>query len=121
MSDKLDKAFVHQRTFMDLLREYDKLPEFPVDLKTKPGQRLIREFMLNMIEELMEASFTLKNKVHRITDDQEFDFQHYKEELGDAFAYFLEICILSDISADDLYEQFQKKNLTVTERLEKGY
>lgn len=120
-SDKLDRAFVHQREFMDILREHDMLPEFPVDLGTKPGQRLIREFMLNTIEELMEASFTLKNKMHRLTDDRVFDRAHYKEELGDAFAYFMEICILSGITADELYDQFVTKNTEVRKRLESGY
>ena len=117
----LDKVFVRQRDFMNLLREHDKLPEFPVDLGTKPGQRLIKEFIFNTIEELAEASFVLKNKMHRLTDDREFDFAHYKEELGDAFAFFIEICILSDITADDLYWQFVKKNTEVAKKLENGY
>lgn len=120
-SDKLDRAFVLQRTFMDMLREHDKLPEFPVDLTTKPGQRLIRETILNLIEELMEASFCLRNKVHRLTDDRTFDRAHYVEELGDAFAFLLEVCVLSGIDANELYDEYSRKNVAVKKRLEDGY
>jgi NTP pyrophosphatase (non-canonical NTP hydrolase) len=121
MADQLDKAFVLQRQFMDLLVEHDKFPEYPVDLTTKPGQRMVREIILNMIEELMEASFCLRNKMHKLTDDREFDFEHYREELGDAFAYFMEVCIVSGISSTDLYEEYHKKNVVVRKRLENGY
>jgi NTP pyrophosphatase (non-canonical NTP hydrolase) len=119
--DRLDSMFEKQHEFMDMLREHDVLPEFPVDLTTKPGQRLIRETLLNMIEELMEASFELRNKVHKITDDRVLNLPHYKEELGDAFAYFIEACILSGFSASDLYEEYSRKNLIVKKRVESGY
>lgn len=121
MSDKLDKIFFKQKEFMDMLLEYDKLPEFPVDLSTKPGQRLIKETVWFLVEELAEASFTLKNRVHKISDDSEVNFDHYKEELIDAFSYLVEIFLLSGISANDLYEEYSRKNLIVKERLLKGY
>lgn len=121
MSDKLEKAFLKQNEFMMMLREHDRLPEFPVDLTTKPGQRLIRETILNLIEELMESSFCLRNKMHRLTDATELDFEHYREELGDAFAYFLEVLILSGINADDLYREYSRKNQIVKKRLDDGY
>lgn len=106
---------------MDMLVEHDRLPEYPVDLTTKPGQRMIKEMMLCLIEELMEASFTLKNRQHKISDDRELDVAHYREELGDAFAYFMEICLLSGISAEDLYEEYSSKNIVVRQRLKQGY
>lgn len=120
-ADKLDKAFMLQRSFMDMLVEHDRLPEYPVDLTTKPGQRMIKEMMLCLIEELMEASFTLKNRQHKISDDRELDVAHYREELGDAFAYFMEICLLSGMSADDLYDEYSSKNIVVRQRLKQGY
>lgn len=121
MSDKLDKVFLKQNEFMSMLREYDKLPEYPVDLTTKPGQRLIKEMMWNLSEELAEASYTLKNRVHKLSDDTEVDYAHYKEELLDAFAYLVEICILSGISANEFYEEYSRKNAIVKKRLEEGY
>lgn len=121
MADKLDKAFALQREFMDMLVEHDKFPEYPVDLTSKLGQRFVKECAFNLIEELMEASFTLKNRQHKLSEDTEVDYAHFKEELGDAFAYFMEICHLCNITADDLYEEFRRKNQIVRRRLQEGY
>lgn len=121
MSDKLEKVFELQTGFMQLLKDHDKMPEWPFDLKTKMGQRAVKEMVWNLVEELAEASFTLKNRMHKMTDDQAVDFEHYKEELGDAFAFFLEICIVSGISANDLFQEYSRKNSIVKERLLNGY
>lgn len=119
--DSLHDSFDRQTKFMNLLKDNDRLPEFPIDITTKQGQRLIKECIFNLTEELFEASYTLKNRMHRLTDDRKIDFDHYKEELGDAFAYFIEVCILSGISAEDLIGEYRRKNQIVRERLEKGY
>lgn len=121
MADKLEKMFLKQREFVDMLVEYDKFPEYPVDLTTKPGQRLAKEVTFNLCEELFEASFTLKNRQHKLSDDTELDFDHYREELGDAFAYFIELCLVSGITADDLYAEYDRKNAIVKKRLIDGY
>jgi NTP pyrophosphatase (non-canonical NTP hydrolase) len=117
----LRAAFRRQQEFMDMLVEHDVLPEYPVDIRTKMGQRLVRENVFNVVDELCEAVATLKNKVHRLTDDQQIDVAHYREELGDAFAYFMEVCILSGIFAEDLYAEFCRKNAIVKQRLREGY
>lgn len=117
----LADAFRRQEEFMKLLKKKKKMGKWPVDLKTKKGQKVVKEVLFCMIEELMEASFTLKNKAHRITDDKKVDFKHYREELGDAFAFFMEVCIFSGISARDLVSEFERKNAIVKKRLEDGY
>jgi hypothetical protein len=120
-NDMLRDSFNRQAVFMELLREADRMPEWPVDMTSKAGQRLVRETTLNMIEELMEAIFTLRNKMHRITDVRVLDFEHYVEELGDAYAFFIEICHLSGISPEMLHTEYCRKNAVVKERLVKGY
>lgn len=119
--DRLEDMFERQTAFMEELRRNDKLPEWPVDLTTKPGQRLIKETIFNTIEELAEASFTLKNRMHKLSDDRTLDIDHYKEELGDALAYFLEIVILSGFTAKELHEEYKRKNQVVFDRLRNGY
>jgi NTP pyrophosphatase (non-canonical NTP hydrolase) len=119
--DRLAVMFSRQREFMDMLKDADKMPEYPVDMTSKPGQRLIKETTFNLIEELFEACYTLKNRMHRLTDARVFDFEHYREELGDAFAYFMEVCLLSGISDQDICDEFLKKNAIVKERLRRGY
>lgn len=121
MADKLDKAFLRQKEFMDMLVEHDKFPEYPVDLTSKPGQRFVKECAFNMIEEIMEASFTLKNRQHKLSEDTVVDFEHFLEELGDAFAYFIEICHLCGITPDALYNEYVRKNQIVRKRLAEGY
>jgi hypothetical protein len=117
VADKLDKAFMFQREFMDMLVEHDRLPEYPVDLSTKNGQRLIKEYVWNAVAELAEASQTLRNRNHVIKDVPELDFAHYLEELGDAFAFFMEICILSNISPETLYDEYLRKNKIVRQKM----
>lgn len=119
--DKLDDIFSRQTEFMELLRQNDRLPEWPLDLTSKPGQRLIREVILNLIEELMEAVFTLRNKMHRMTDVRVFDEEHYREELSDALAFFVEVCVMSGIAPDELHAEYARKNAVVRERLLRGY
>ncbi len=119
--DMLEESFLRQIEFMDMLKEHDKMPEFPVDMTTKPGQRLVKETIFNMFEEMFEASYTLKNRMHRLTDDKTIDMAHFLEEIGDAYAYFMEICALAGIGPHKLYEEFKRKNAIVKERLNKGY
>lgn len=119
--DKLEKCFERQTAFMEELRLNDVLPEWPVDMTTKPGQRIIKEMISNAIYELAEATAVLKNKMHRLSDDKTLDIDHYKEELGDAFAYLLEVCILSGFTANDLYKEYRRKNEIVFDRLKNGY
>lgn len=121
-SCRLEEIFELQTRFMERLREHDRLPEWPVDLTSKPGQRLIKEMIFNAIEELCEASFTLKNRFHKLQDDRKLDIDHYKEELmADAFAFLVEVCVLSGFTAKELFAEYKRKNAVVTERLERGY
>ncbi|MBV9125628.1 MAG: hypothetical protein JO112_19945 [Planctomycetes bacterium] len=120
-ADMLEKIFTLQRTFMDMLVEHDKFPEYPVDLTTKPGQRFFKETAFNMVEELMEASFTLKNRMHKLSEDSAVDWEHFREELADTFAYFVELMIIAGISANDIYNEYVRKNFIVRERVKNGY
>lgn len=106
---------------MQLLKDADKMPEWPIDITSKFGQRQIKEIVWNMVEEMAEASFILKNRSHRFTDHTDVDFEHFKEELGDALAYFMEICIMAGISADEMYEEYCRKNALVKKRARDGY
>lgn len=119
--DRLCDMFDRQESFMRILVQADKMPEYPIDLTSKYGQRQIKEMTWNLVEELAEAMFTLKNRMHRFTDHQDVDFEHFREELGDALAYFLEICIFSDISPQELYDEYCRKNAIVKRRAQEGY
>jgi hypothetical protein len=119
--DRLEEMFRRQKELMNDLILADKLPEAPVDISSKQGQRQLKELFNAMMEELFEASYTLKNRPHRITDHREVDFPHFKEELADALAYFIEVLVFADIGPDELFEEFCKKNATVRGRVADGY
>jgi len=120
-TDLWKDMFYRQEGNMQILEERDVLPPWPIDLTTKQGQRMIKEIVSDCHNELWEATYTLKNKIHKVTDDREFDRSHYVEELGDTLAYFMEICILSGISPQEMYNEFCRKNRVVKERFESGY
>lgn len=119
--DRLDEMFRRQKVLMDELILNDKLPEAPVDITSKHGQRQIKELVFAMIEELTEGTYILKNRVHRFTDHTDVDFAHFKEELGDALAYFIEICIFAGINPNELYNEYCTKNAVVLKRIKDGY
>ena len=119
--DRLDEMFKRQKQLMDMLILADKLPEAPIDISSKHGQRQIKELTWAMVEEMAEASYILKNRAHRFTDHTDVDFGHFKEELGDALAYFIEICIFAGISPTELFDEYCVKNAVVKKRVKDGY
>jgi hypothetical protein len=119
--DRLDEVFARQRALMDRLIAADKLPEYPIDITSKYGQRQIRELTWALVEEMAEAVILLKNHVHHFTDRTDVDFLHFREELGDALAYFVEICVFAGIGPSELFDEYCKKNQVVQERVRTGY
>lgn len=119
--DSLVDIFRRQKEFMDMLVMADKLPEYPIDITTKHGQRMLKEINGELVGELYEAMYILKNKSHRFTDHTDVDFEHFREELGDALAYFVEICAMAGITPEELYAEYCRKNAFVKKRAKDGY
>lgn len=119
--DRWSEMFARQKNLMQKLIDADKLPEHPIDITSKHGQRQIKELTFAMIEEMTEGTYILKNRPHRFTDHQDVDFEHFREELGDALAYFIEICIFAGISEEELFAEYCRKNAIVQKRIEEGY
>jgi NTP pyrophosphatase (non-canonical NTP hydrolase) len=119
--DMLEQIFQKQAELMDKLIMADKLPEAPIDVTSKHGQRLIKELIWAQVEEMAEASFILKNRTHRFTDHTDVDFEHFTEELADSLAYFIEICIFVGIGPRDLFQKYAAKNAVVQKRVKDGY
>jgi len=113
--DWLENIFTRQRELMVKYHEIEKsndlllYEKIPVDLHDRHGQARMRELIRRCVEELIEASHTLKNSPwkcsHVLTDEE-----HFYEELSDAFHFFLEICIAVGMNAEDLYRLYFKKS-----------
>lgn len=111
-----------QKEFMDLLVEKRNFPQFPVDMASKPGQKLIKDIMYDCMGELFEAGVLLKNsKQHRKTEIEEFDRASYIEELCDCLKFWSEILILSGISAEEFIKTFEQKTQINNDRINGNY
>jgi predicted house-cleaning noncanonical NTP pyrophosphatase (MazG superfamily) len=120
--DKLQEMWNQQEKFMELLQSRRGFPEFPLDMKSKTGQKFLKGITHECMHELFEANLLLKNsKDHRATDVKEFNREDYIEELVDALHYFFEIAICSGVTMDELHEAYMKKGRININRIENGY
>jgi len=125
MSDKLDKMFKMQEAFMRTLQDrdgIDAMPDWPLDITKKSSQKLCKSLAHDSMSELFEAVQHLKNsKPHRVTEVTEFNYEEFKEELVDAFKYFLEILIFVGVTPDEFFESYCKKDDVIHRRVREGY
>ena len=122
MTDKLQTMFDQQKAFMRLLVEKRNFPSFPVDIKSKEGQKFLKSITHDCMGELFEANQHLKNsKGHRATEITDIDREAYIEELVDSLHFFFEIVILSGISIDEMYEAYMNKGDVNVDRIVGGY
>ena len=115
MSDKLDLIFSRQRELMEKYHEIEKAngllqtEDVPVNIHDAAGQARLKDFAWRVTEELGEAMNTLKNKPWKqsqmLTDET-----HYLEEIADAFHFFIELCILSGLDAQSLFDIYFDKS-----------
>lgn len=95
-------------------------PRFYGELNNPLVQAKLRESAGYMIEELYEAINHLKNKPwkksFRDTDEQKF-----KEEVADAWHFFLEFHIFAGLSPEEIFRQYFMKTLINIERQNGGY
>ncbi|MDE2098833.1 MAG: hypothetical protein KGL39_16390 [Patescibacteria group bacterium] len=83
--------------------------DIPVDLNSAKGQARLKDFAWRVTEELGEAMNCLKNKPWK-QSQMLTDIDHYLEEIADAFHFFVELCILSGIDAEKLYDLYFRKS-----------
>jgi hypothetical protein len=69
----------------------------------------IKDLAFRAIEELTEATNTLKNKQWK-QSEVPTDRVHFYEELGDALHFFIELCITAGMTADDLARIYHRKH-----------
>lgn len=134
MANILPQLFKKQKDLLNYYMAIEGLPQYPVDYSTKPGQRLIKDFMYRMQAELCEAfdelifanEYAGKNNPAQALDH----IRNYNIEIADAFHFFLEILLylgkektISDLLdillQDERYTRY--KNLVNEERPFKSF
>lgn len=109
MTDKLDLIFQKQ---IDLQKELGALPE-PWD--TQYIKDMILASMDELTEILRETPWKPWKKV------QFLNKQKYKEEVVDLFHFFINLCIVAEIDATELFYAYQAKNIKNHERKREDY
>ena len=69
----------------------------------------IKDVAYRCIEELTEATNTLKNKPWK-QSEVPTDTTHFYEELADALHFFIELCITAGLDAEDLALMYHRKH-----------
>jgi dimeric dUTPase (all-alpha-NTP-PPase superfamily) len=83
-------------------------------------QYRIKEMAYRVIEELSEATNCLKNKPWK-QDAVLTDKDHFYEELADAFHFFVELCIIAGLNAEEFMNLYFKKSEVNKFRQRSGY
>jgi len=123
--DKLDLIFARQRELLERFHQIEAQhgllpdPKVPVDITTHQGQAVLRSRAWNMTEELAEAMNELKNRPWK-QKTYPVDLEAFYEELVDALHFFVELCILAGLSAEDLFARYMGKAAVNTQRQELG-
>lgn len=80
----LEDIFARQTALIDKYQEIEKMPEWPMSIHTRDGQKWIKDFLWRTSEELAESyeAYIGSNEVHQI------------EELIDALHFITELVLL---------------------------
>jgi len=91
-------------------------PDMEGDLDNRQVQARIHELFGYLVRELAEAMQELKLKPWKQTEIPT-DHEAFVNEMGDAFHFFVELCITAGISAEDLHRAYfrmhQKNNTRI--------
>lgn len=119
----LEHIFAVQLDLMNHFRDAGlEIPQHPVDLTSKQGQRACRDAGLKAVEEMFEALACFKNwKPHRRTLIPEFDRVSWLEEVVDSLAYQWEMLILANVTPIELATAIRSKASKVHKRIDEGY
>jgi hypothetical protein len=109
----LDTMFQLQKNLVNHYITIEGLPEYPIDMNEKAGQRLIKDFVRRFTEELSEAytELILATQAVEINNREQamIHVEYYNEEIADATHFLMEIliyCGLDSASIDDMLGEF---------------
>ena len=121
-NDKLEIMMEMQKKFQEKVGfNFDEMNE-------KEISAYIKEMMLWTNDEMSEALHELKyakgwSKKYNSWSDEETHQknENFKDEIVDAFHFFMNIMIPAGMNADELFDRYLKKNKINIERQETGY
>lgn len=92
--------FELQKHLLDHYIGIESLPQYPINIHTREGQALLKDFTGRMIEELgegFESYLIMLEMFHQGIDEEEMipHLQNFNEEISDAIHFWLELMIYS--------------------------
>ncbi len=102
-----EELFNLQLILVDHYTKIESLPPHPIDINTKDGQNLIKDFSARITEEFgegFESYLIMLDMFHAGTDEKEMipHLQNFNEEVADAIHFWLELMIFSGFGASTI-------------------
>jgi dimeric dUTPase (all-alpha-NTP-PPase superfamily) len=110
--DKFDEMFELQKKFQERL---GNLPFKDYDSQQKFVNMMFIAIVAESVETLNETPWKPWKK------NQSLNYENYVSELVDVLHFFINLCIAYDISPEEVYHTFKRKNLINNNRLDNGY
>lgn len=115
--DMLVMLFAAQKLLHDKYLEIEErngiglalLDGAPANVHDARSQQVLKDYAWRVTEEIGEAMSCLKNKPWKTTQVLT-DVDHYEEELIDALHFFIELLLLSGITAERVFELYMRKH-----------
>lgn len=108
----LDEMFSKQRLIMERYIAMEDLPEYPLELSIRGNQKLLKSFAYRVIEELGEAYDHLMTAFNCIStnhgEEAQAAIDMYNEELADAWHFYLELMVFSDINEHSIAQWVER-------------
>lgn len=99
-----------QKKLVDHYIAIEGLPNYPVDLSTKRGQLVIRDFTDRLIEEMAESFTAYLALLDTVTNNEPEKgvpaLEEFNIEIADCTHFLLELLIFSDIDCNQLKKYF---------------
>lgn len=112
----------HAEKYLEIERAngYIRPESYPIDINARHDQELVKSLAFRAIEELCEATNTLKIRPHSQTEYLT-DEEHFLEEMVDFLHYVLELFVVLGLSKEDLVKLYFKKSEVNKFRRETNY
>jgi len=118
--DKLDIMFSMQKKLQDSLGIFEKIKN------EEDKQAYINQMLLACFEEVTEI---MKKTAYKNPEyvkfgwkkNQKWNLEVFKIEIVDLFHFMMNLCLATNITADEFYKIYCEKNLENYERQKRGY
>lgn len=91
------------------------------EVENRRVQARIHETFGHLVRELSEAMAHLDGSKSWKDKPREVNVAELREEIADAFHFFVELCILAGVDGEGLFLEYFKKSTTNFHRVETGY